>query len=205
VNSIAVRRGFTLIELLVVIAIIGILAAILFPVFAKAREKGRQTTCLSNTRQLAAGVLMYAEDYDEVLPVAIGGTNDWAHWWTTIELVEPYTGNRQIRMCPGDPVGAVNLSTFPGLERYSYVWNKVVFAYRVPGFPSGPIMSLAGIPYPSETTAFFDGHMSGMALLTQHRHTDGANVSFMDGHAKWFGRTSPPRGCSSDYYHVIPQ
>ena len=61
-------RGFTLIELLVVIAIISILAAILFPVFAKAREKARQAACMSNEKQLALGVLMYAQDNDEVLP-----------------------------------------------------------------------------------------------------------------------------------------
>ncbi|MBP7560613.1 MAG: prepilin-type N-terminal cleavage/methylation domain-containing protein [Armatimonadetes bacterium] len=62
------QRGFTLIELLVVIAIIAILAAILFPVFAKAREKARQTSCLSNIRQLSTGILSYAQDYDEKFP-----------------------------------------------------------------------------------------------------------------------------------------
>lgn len=61
------RKGFTLIELLVVIAIIAILAAILFPVFAQAREKARQTSCLSNTKQIATSILMYAQDYDETL------------------------------------------------------------------------------------------------------------------------------------------
>lgn len=64
------EKGFTLIELLVVIAIIAILAAILFPVFARAREKARQTSCLSNLKQLALGVLMYTQDYDEILPTA---------------------------------------------------------------------------------------------------------------------------------------
>ena len=64
------RRGFTLIELLVVIAIIAILAAILFPVFARAREKARQTSCLSNVKQTALAMMMYAQDYDEVYPIA---------------------------------------------------------------------------------------------------------------------------------------
>lgn len=63
------RRGFTLIELLVVIAIIAILAAILFPVFAQAREKARQSACLSNMKQVSTALMMYAQDYDEALPV----------------------------------------------------------------------------------------------------------------------------------------
>src|SRR6266581_8496416 len=67
------RRGFTLIELLVVIAIIAILAAILFPVFAQARESARQTTCLSNLKQIALAGMMYAQDYDETF-VPVGGT-----------------------------------------------------------------------------------------------------------------------------------
>lgn len=73
------RQGFTLIELLVVIAIIAILAAILFPVFAKAREKARQTSCLSNIKQIALATLQYAQDYDEVLPPC------WA--WTPTDFV----------------------------------------------------------------------------------------------------------------------
>ena len=75
----ASRRGFTLIELLVVIAIIAILAAILFPVFAQAREKARQTQCLSNMKQIGVGLMMYAQDYDETLPIQpLDGTPDFA-------------------------------------------------------------------------------------------------------------------------------
>ncbi len=94
------RRGFTLIELLVVIAIIAILAAILFPVFARAREKARQTSCLSNVKQLSLGVLMYTQDYDERLPYCdcnaySSGTN-WAI------STQPYVKNAQIFVCPSD-------------------------------------------------------------------------------------------------------
>ncbi len=202
------RKAFTLIELLVVIAIIAILAAILFPVFSRAREKARQASCLSNLKQYALATLMYVQDYDEVLPPAVGGLPDGSLFWTTVELVEPYVKNRQIRFCPSDRAGSVDLSMFPGLAKYSYVWNKAAFAYMVPGMPAGAIMSLAQIPLPSDTTAFFDGYMimqQGPVLLTKHRHNDGANVSFLDGHAKWFPRKRPPLGCTEDNYHVIPQ
>src|SRR5205085_6331083 len=78
------RRGFTLIELLVIIAIIAILAAILFPVFAQAREKGRQATCTSNNKQIGLAILMYASDYDETFPFAGNPRVTWH------QLVEPY-------------------------------------------------------------------------------------------------------------------
>src|SRR5450432_3455929 len=78
------RQGFTLIELLVVIAIIAILAAILFPVFAQAREKARQITCVSNEKQIDLAVQMYAQDYDETYPFA------WGRYGAWYELVNPY-------------------------------------------------------------------------------------------------------------------
>ncbi len=99
------RRGFTLIELLVVIAIIAILAAILFPVFAKAREKARQTSCLSNVKQMILGVLQYAQDYDEMMVPGLvgapGKTTTWpvsqSSWFTSIamnmDLIYPYVNN----------------------------------------------------------------------------------------------------------------
>jgi prepilin-type N-terminal cleavage/methylation domain-containing protein/prepilin-type processing-associated H-X9-DG protein len=92
--------GFTLIELLVVIAIIAILAAILFPVFAQAREKARSISCLSNVKEEALGVLMYAQDYDENYPYGIDNSWDWNVTWP--ELTQPYIKSTQIFKCPDD-------------------------------------------------------------------------------------------------------
>lgn len=103
-----VGRGFTLIELLVVIAIIAILAAILFPVFAQAREKARQTSCLSNLNQLSKGILAYMTDYDNYIvpsfvtsvwdPFTTPLTNDNTRIWTVV--VQPYVKNKEVFLCP---------------------------------------------------------------------------------------------------------
>ncbi len=89
------KRGFTLIELLVVIAIISILASILFPVFSRARAKARQAACVSNQKQIVLALLMYAEDYDEMLPpVPVAPAGIWHH------AIYPYVRNYQIFYCP---------------------------------------------------------------------------------------------------------
>jgi prepilin-type processing-associated H-X9-DG protein/prepilin-type N-terminal cleavage/methylation domain-containing protein len=90
------RAAFTLIELLVVIAIIAILAAILFPVFAQARGKARQSSCLSNEKQIGLAILQYTADYDSTYP--LGGTDSWGAWWPS--LVQPYIKSLGVFVCP---------------------------------------------------------------------------------------------------------
>ncbi len=89
-------RGFTLVELLVVIAIIAVLAGIIFPVFARAREKARQAQCGSNLRQIGAAFEMYSSDNDEMYPI-LGYTGVWLHWSA---LLQPYIRNEHVFVCP---------------------------------------------------------------------------------------------------------
>ena len=98
------KRGFTLIELLVVIAIIAILAAILFPVFARARESARTSSCLSNVRQIATGIMMYIQDYDETYPAATNISRAFNTQWPQLRtIVQPYVKNDKIWFCPSEP------------------------------------------------------------------------------------------------------
>lgn len=155
----SLSRAFTLIELLVVIAIIAILAAILFPVFAQARESARKTACLSNNKQLGTAVIMYVQDYDEMYPCnswdtpAIGSADNDAqnaNFLTAMQWmwrVMPYMKNRQILACPSDP-NTKNGWTGYGLDPtcndgwgiptpISYACNTEVFGYGGYTNPNG--------------------------------------------------------------------
>ena len=132
--STTTRRGFTLIEILVVIAIIAILAAILFPVFAKAREKARQITCASNIRQIGLAEQQYSQDNDELYSGAYkNSVNGRVHW---AELIYPYTKSAQIYSCPdlSTPLmndGITNCTTNPdicngGRGVVAYAYNDLI-------------------------------------------------------------------------------
>ena len=138
------QQGFTLIELLVVIAIIAILAAILFPVFAKVREKARQTSCLSNEKQLGLGFIQYSEDYDETLPVgSLTSFNFWGMSWAG--CIYPYVKSVNVYHCPDDSTAA----TAPQVA-VSYNFNRSLL-FNNPGIFPGPIGKIAAFTSPSKT------------------------------------------------------
>src|ERR1035438_874178 len=115
------NKGFTLIELLVVIAIIAILAAILFPVFAKVREKARQTACVSNLRQLSMGVMQYVNDYDQTYP----GLNNTGTNPGYAGKIYPYVTSAAVFHCPDDPTKSPTAGKYP----VSYAINKNTIAH----------------------------------------------------------------------------
>src|ERR1051326_4729117 len=98
------RSGFTLIELLVVVAIIAILAGILFPVFAQAREKARTITCASNLRNLGTAMLMYTQDYDECLPLSASTSAAPPYYLNWHDIIDPYVKNKKVWLCPSSSI-----------------------------------------------------------------------------------------------------
>ncbi len=195
------KRGFTLIELLVVIAIIAILAAILFPVFAKAREKARTSSCMSNIKQIMLAELSYAQDYDEAFcptrrwntpredPV-VNGAN---MWWD--QALAPYLKSTQILTCPSNKASALGYQ----------MWEPVCVGNAG--------LAMADLKAPSECIALYDVSSNPAASnyisdsphagsptdpneytqvdrFASTRHSDGANFGYYDGHAKWISGKS---------------
>lgn len=199
------NAAFTLIELLVVIAIIAILAAILFPVFAQAREKARQISCLSNCKQMGTALMMYVQDYDETLCMVWTGGPPARDW--SVDLI-PY-----IKM--GDTNLAVQVNAALASTRPDLFCAKLPF-YQCPskapsrdtrGFRRGfgynywlarttPV-TLAAIATPADCAAFaevfgevdrvwpFGTPQADTRFFPEARHNQGLNLTYTDGHAKW--------------------
>ncbi len=205
------RKGFTLIELLVVIAIIAILAAILFPVFAKAREKARQSSCSSNVKQLGLALMQYCQDYDERYASVYDDGNGYpAGRIIWADKAMPYIANRQVFGCPS---ARPNLAPGAGLWPNSLQGTR----YQMPMthvFPEGwnnPV-GMADFQAPAETVMLLESsnawwqhycprHLTapmgmlngsagpyingGLNESTCPWHNEGLNVVFCDGHVKW--------------------
>jgi prepilin-type N-terminal cleavage/methylation domain-containing protein/prepilin-type processing-associated H-X9-DG protein len=172
-NSVVSKRAFTLIELLVVIAIIAILAAILFPVFAQAREKARTASCGSNTRQLGLAIRMYVQDYDERFPfggwlptnTGVGGPDGTWEWQNT---TAPYIKNKQLYRCPSTsdrdeeirPDGSYVFDW--NLNPVNYLYNNQLGRNRTP-------VNDATVVSPADCWMVLDGHSDWDG---SHRGTD---------------------------------
>ncbi len=210
-NHRALPTGFTLIELLVVIAIIAILAAILFPVFAKAREKARTSSCGSNVKQIALGLMQYAQDYDEKMCSyeppwpAVPAVGAGADWWNGIY---PYTKNVQVYVCPSRPrqqtTWTYNNHTFPVMP--SYGMNQALYGLAMASMSQVASTALVGDschPMSGDWRMAWpkaDSGISGLAQPCDVRtnlaareaatvHNLGSNIGFADGHAKWLKDT----------------
>ena len=188
------RGGFTLIELLVVIAIIAILAAILFPVFARAREKARQASCQSNLKQLGLASRMYTSDHDEC--VTPGNMSDGTRYDLWTNLLQPYVRNEQILLCPSQKQywrGGKTPGTYACVQSHTVRSN-----YTVNCCAAGQYKAVADAQFetPSETVEYCDGRCpnaqpreldnTGCIGIDPIRHNEGCNCSFYDGHVKWF-------------------
>lgn len=219
------RGGFTLIELLVVIAIIAILAAILFPVFARAREKARQTSCLSNLKQLGTAFMMYVQDYDERTPRHCTCCPARDVHPCALQAVYPYVKNFQLYACPSFARTAVHTrpnvpegsaTNFPEVNRsYGYNFELDYKSLAQPKYPAELILFADSTNVPMRTDCCASGYLApaprtGCCATSAPfgrvapRHNDGANHAYADGHAKWAKVTEAMHGnnASSRYWRV---
>jgi len=178
-NSISVNRrksGFTLIELLVVIAIIAILAAILFPVFARARENARRSSCQSNEKQIALGFKQYIQDNNERYPAASG--------WDT--AIFDYTKSNAILKCP----------SAAGAGSFDYSYNANLGGVNENKVQQSDLTVLVGEATRSGAAT------SGESASASSRHFDGGNYAFVDGHVKWIKGALAATSTTAPTYNV---
>ncbi len=196
----APKRAFTLIELLVVIAIIAILAAILFPVFAKAREKARQAACGSNCRQIGLALMMYAQDYDETLVMRYyGNTASWK------DVMAPYLKSADIYRCPSNP--AARRPDALGKYAGGYaMWLPDPPLAAVIGNGMAYPQPMAGIAYPASSLIILEhsyqwsdtgpylqynepakdpAAVPGPSEWNSGHDVAAGNIIYLDGHAKY--------------------
>ncbi len=193
------KNGFTLIELLVVIAIIAILAAILFPVFARARENARRASCQSNLKQITLGIKQYVQDYDELYPTYLGNNDSATAEWGWAGAIQPYVKSTQIFQCPSEPTspsGATSVSSgysdyFYNLRissaSYSGTYTDAVkdsaFTYTSNTIMIGDWITSSGASNVGDAPRYFATDPTYSP--SGRRHLEGANYGFVDGHVKW--------------------
>ena len=207
--------AFTLIELLVVIAIIALLAAILFPVFAKARENARRASCQSNLKQVAIGVAQYTQDYDESFPLVCTGTVSCGSGFATgwVDMLQPYMKSTQVFQCPSNPIAPSGSSTAIGYSDYGYneaMGGKFKTPLQVPiSTLTQPSITVLVFDETTGSSSSFDSgcgmnnncaaplNIPTLACFETDsqttpqggpaiRHLNGQNFAFADGHVKWY-------------------
>ncbi|MGQ9523254.1 MAG: prepilin-type N-terminal cleavage/methylation domain-containing protein [Armatimonadota bacterium] len=221
--------GFTIVELLVVIAIISVLAAILFPMFARARSRAQRAHCVSNMSQLAKACHAYIQDWDGMYPPVLAASCPPAlKCWTWQDAVFPYVASKDVFLCPTNPIGwdfdrlqlgpdplsdfAVFISgRFPVSYEMSFGTRDNEIMISVPRIDSGVqnpsswimLMETRGTPGadPWDLAESVVLKDEGRALWAVHGHGGGANWAFFDGHVRWlpFERTLEPEWLWGDF------